>query len=79
MENCVICSSESDENLAQCEDAESWARLYCAAEIRQFTPILDLSDGKHDFPRSPVKYQVTCRKGFVNQKNRQSIEENRRE
>ena len=73
MENCVICSSESAENLVQCKDAESWARLYCAAEIRQFTPILDLSKGKHDFPPSPVKYHVGCRKEFVNQKNLQSL------
>ena len=73
MKNCVICSSESAEKLVQCKDAESWARLYCAAEIRQFTPILDLSTGKHNFPRSPVKHHFACRKEFVNQKTLQSL------
>ena len=60
----MICNGESAGNLVQPKDAESWARLYCAAEIRQFAPILDLSTGKHDFLRSPVRYHVRCRKGL---------------
>ena len=38
MGNCVICNGESAGKLVQCKDAESWARLYWAAEIRQFEP-----------------------------------------
>ena len=69
----MICNGESAGNRVQCKNAESWARLHCAAEIRQFPPILDLSTGKHDFPRSPVRYHIVCRKVFVNQKNLQSL------
>lgn len=68
MENCVICC-ESDGSLVQCKDAESWARLYRAAAIKQHHQILDLSTGEQDFPKFHVKYHASCRKGFVNQKS----------
>ena len=64
----MICS-ERDEGLVQCKDAESWARLYRAEAIKQHHQILDLSTGEQDFPKLPVKYHASCRKGFVNQKS----------
>ena len=82
MENCIICSTsdEKDNNLVQCKTAKPWARVYCAAEVWQFTPILELSNGKNDFPRSLVKCRMSCRKEFVNQKKIQSLlKENYRE
>lgn len=63
----MICN-EIDESLVQCKDAESWARLYRAAAIKQHHQILDLSTGEQDFPKLHVKYHASCRKGFVNQK-----------
>ena len=53
MECCLICS-ESDGSLMQYKDAESWARFYHAAVIKQHRQILDLSTGEQDFPQSPV-------------------------
>ena len=74
MERCIICSKSST-GLSQCKDAESWERLYCAAVIRKHKAILDFSSGKNEFPVAPVKYHITCRKDFVNQKSLQAISE----
>ena len=50
MECCMICS-ESNGRLMQYKDAESWARFYRAAVIKQLCQILDLSTGEQEFPQ----------------------------
>ena len=72
MDTCVICNEEGV-GLVHCKDAESWTRLHRAAVIRQHQTILALSTGESEFPESPVKYHVSCRKAFVNQKTLQSM------
>ena len=58
IESCVICS-ESDASLMQRKNAESLARLYRVAAIKQHHHILDLSTAEQDFSQSPVKYQAS--------------------
>ena len=43
MECCVICS-ESDGNLMQCIEAESWVRFYRAAVIKQQVNRISFND-----------------------------------
>ena len=58
IESCVICS-ESDASLMQRKNAESWARLYRTAAIKQYHHILDLSTAEQNFSQSPVKDQAS--------------------
>ena len=77
MYSCVFCG-ESNGHPMQCKDKDSWTRLYCAVAIRKHGQILDLSTAEHNFP-PPVKYHVSCRKEFVNQKSLQIITRKTRE
>ena len=47
--------------------------MYRAVVIRKYKAILDLSSGENEFPVAPVKYHISCRKDFVNQKSLQAI------
>lgn len=68
MDRCIICS-KFGAGLSQCQDIESWQRLYRAAELRKYQPILELSTSQDEYPTTPVKYHRACRKDFVNQKS----------
>lgn len=64
-DNCLIHCTETSGDLSSLQDTQSWTTLLRAAEIRQYTPILDIAKTVTGEEPPDIKYHRKCRSIFT--------------
>ena len=64
-DNCLIHCTETSGDLSSLQDTQSWTTLLRAAEIRQYTPILDIAKTVTGEEPPEIKYHHKCRSIFT--------------
>ena len=64
-DNCLIHCTETSGDLSSLQDSQSWTTLLRAAEIRQYTSVLDIANTVTGEEPPQIKYHRKCRSIFT--------------
>jgi len=72
-DDCIIHCTEASGDLSSLQDTQSWKTLLKAAEIRQYTPILELTKTVKGEERPNIMYHCKCRSNFTMKRDLDNI------